>query len=202
MSPVPSVPLATRAIADTRAQSLLEAAMVLPLLCLIIFGVTEIGVALRDQHTISRLSREGSNLISRDVPLEDAAEALGEMSAGPVDFDVNSKVILSVIKRGGTVGTANYDALVLYQRYEFGTIAASSRLTTRGTGSFGTGPDHVADDSDTDTALQLTNAPDDLVSVIGGLAYVTEIITSHPLFTPLARLGVQVPQQLYSIAYF
>jgi hypothetical protein len=187
---------------DTRGQSLLEGAMVLPVLCLIVFGVVELGVALRDQHSISRLSREGSNLISRDVPLEDAAEAIGEMSSGPIDFTKDSKLIFSVIKRGGTVGTANYDTLVLYQRYEYGALKASSRLKIKGAGTFGAAPEYVADNSDTDTDLQLTNAPDGLVSVIGGLAYVTEIITSHPLFTPLVRLGVQVPQELYSVAYF
>jgi hypothetical protein len=187
---------------DTSGQSILEGAMVLPVLCLVIFGVVELGVALRDQHSISRMAREGSNLISRDVPLEDAAEALTEMSSGPIDFDADSKLIFSVIKRGGTVGTANYDTLVLYQRYEFGSYNASSRMHTRGSGTFDDTPEHIAEDSDTDTDLQLTNSPAGLVGVIGGLTYVTEIITSHPLFTPLVRLGVQVPQELYSIAYF
>lgn len=193
---------AARLRGDARGQSILEGAMVLPLLCLIIFGVTELGVALRDQHSISRLSREGSNLISRNVGLEDAASALAEMRDGPIDFDTNSKLIFSVIKRGGSVGTPNYNKLVLYQRYEFGAISASSRLQTRGAGAFDSTPDHTAQDSDDDTDLQLTNAPPNVATVIGGLAYVTEIITSHPLFTPLVRLGVQVPQQLYSVAYF
>jgi hypothetical protein len=34
------------------------------------------------------------------------------------------------------------------------------------------------------------------------MLYVTEIYTSHPLITPLDRLGITLPSTLYSIAYF
>ena len=36
----------------------------------------------------------------------------------------------------------------------------------------------------------------------GGLLYITEIFTRHPLITPFNRFGVQMPTTLYSIAYF
>ena len=36
----------------------------------------------------------------------------------------------------------------------------------------------------------------------GGMLYVTEIYTRHPLITPFDRFGVQLPSTLYSIAYF
>lgn len=184
-------------------QSLIEGAMVLPVLILVVMGVVELGAALRDQHTISRLSREGSNLISRDVTLDDAAAVIADMATGPIDFDTNARLILSVVKRGGTVGTTNYNQLVLYQRYEYGAYTAGrSRLRTAGSGSFGPAPDYVAANSDTDSGLRLLNAPSGLVSVVGGVAYVTEIITEHALFTTLSRFGVQVPQALYSVAYF
>ena len=80
-------------------QSLLEFAIVVPMVLAVALGVIELGYALLDQHVITKLAREGSNLISRNTSLGDAAAALRDMSTRPVDFtNGNSKMILSVIK--------------------------------------------------------------------------------------------------------
>jgi hypothetical protein len=92
--------------------------------------------------------------------------------------------------------------MVLYQRYEYGSFAGSSQLRTRGSGSFGGAPDYTAANSDSNSNLQITNLPADLVSVKGGMIYVTEIYTRHTLLTPLDKFGISVPETLYSIAYF
>ncbi len=76
-----------------------------------------------------------------------------------------------------------------------------SQLTTAGSGGFGGAPDYIANNSDSDTRLQVTNLPTGLIAP-GGMVYVTEIYTSHTLLTPLDGLGVTVPATLYSIAYF
>ena len=55
--------------------------------------------------------------------------------------------------------------------------------------------------ADNDANLRLTNLPPNLVTP-GGLLYVCEIYSRHPLITPFNRFGVQVPGTLYSIAYF
>jgi hypothetical protein len=123
------------------------------------------------------------------------------MSSGPVNFNTNSKVIFSVVKKGATTGTANYNSLALYQRYEFGSYSGSSYLVTAGSGSFG-GPDYVAVNPDTNAGLQVTNLPPNLVTPIGGMVYITEIFSGHTLITPLHQFGITMPQQLYSIAYF
>lgn len=182
-------------------QSLIEAAITLPLLLLIVFGVVDIGHALLDAHTVTRLSREGSNLISRNTSLTDAVNAVDKMSTGLVDFSANSKVIFSVIKRGGTIGTPNYNRMVLYQRHEYGGLSAASRLGNPRR-SFGPAPDFIAPNSDFDSGLRLTGLPPNLVTVPGGLVYVTEIFSTHQRITPLANFGVTIPQNLYSIAYF
>ena len=70
-----------------------------------------------------------------------------------------------------------------------------------GGGSFGGAPDYQAANSDNDANLQVTNLPANLI-VPGGLLYVTEIYSRHPLITPFDRFGVTVPNTLYSIAYF
>ena len=186
---------------DARGQSLLEFAMVLPLVLVLALGVIEVSYALLDQHVVTKLTREGSNLISRDASLAETAVALRNMSTRPVDFANSARMILSVIKMVNTVGATNLNKEVLYQRYEFGAIAASSQLTTVGAGVFGGAPDYLAANSDNDANLRLTNLPPNLV-LPGGLLYVCEIYSRHPLITPFNRFGVQVPDTLYSIAYF
>lgn len=183
-------------------QSVVEFALVLPLVLLLVLGLIDVSYMLLDQHVVTKLTREGSNLISRDTNLQDAANAMRSMSSRPVNFDDgSSKLILSVIKKGATAGTSNYNQDILYQRYEYGSLSAQSVLATRGTGYFGTGPEHTAANSNSDTNLQITNLPPNLV-VAGGMIYVTEIYSRHTLLTPLDRFGVAVPQVLYSIAYF
>src|SRR5438046_3007987 len=91
---------------DSRGQSLIEVALILPLVVALVLGVVEVGYALLDEHIVTKLTREGSNMISRDASLQDARTALINMSSGAVNFNNgNSRMILSVIKRGGTAGT-------------------------------------------------------------------------------------------------
>ena len=195
-------PTLRSSLKNDSGQSVIEAGIVLPLVLLVVLGTVEVGDALLDAHSVTRLSREGSNLISRATTLQDAALAIQTMSSAPVDFSNGSKLIVSVIKRGGTTGTSNYDRLILYQRYEFGSSPETSRLSTQGGGSFGGAPDYVAINSDNDTSLQITNVSPNLVTAPGGLIYVTEVFSSHTLITPVNALGVTVPDKLYSIAYF
>jgi hypothetical protein len=194
--------MTARSFRSERGQSLLEFAIVMPLICVLALGVVEMGYALLDAHVVTRLAREGSNLISRDTSLQDAATAMRGMSARPVDFDNGSKVIFSVIKNVGTVGATNYGRPVLYQRYQYGSFAAPSKLTTSGAGSFGPGPEYQAVNSDGDARLRVTNLPPNLAVTLGGMVYVTEIYSPHALITPFNNFGFSVPQSLYSIAYF
>ncbi len=188
---------------SARGQSLIEFALILPLALVIVLGVVEVGTLLLDEHVVTRLSREGSNLISRDTPLATAATVMTSMSARPVDFANGSKVIFTVLKRGATTGTANYDKLVVYQRAEFGNFsgAAPSHVQSSG-GACGGPPDFMAANSDSDASLRATGVPANLVMAPGGMVYVTEIFTKRPWLTPLQKFGVAVPQTLYSIAYF
>lgn len=183
-------------------QSILEFTILTPILLMVVLGVVEVGYALMDQQVVARLSREGSNLISCDATIQDAETAMRNLNTRPVDFTGGSKLIFSVIKRGSTAGTANYDRLFLYQRREFGNGTGSSKLATAGGGSFNGAPDYEAVNSDTNGGLQLTNVPADLVAVRGGMIYVTELYSRHTLITPFDRFGVPIPTRLYSIAYF
>ncbi len=202
MTQQPSSPRRHRLAAE-RGQSLVEFAIVLPLLVVLALGVVEISWALLDNHVLTKLSREGSNLISRDTSLKDAATAMRSMSSRPLDFDNGSRLIFSVLKKGATSGTGNFDKVILYQRHEFGNLAGvKSALSTLGTGAFRGAPEYEAINSDNDTRLQVANLPANLVLVRGGMLYVTEIFTTHPAITPLDRFGVTLPTTLYSVAYF
>lgn len=192
--------MSKRAVGSDSGQAVLEFALVVPFVLVLALGVVEVGYALLDQHVTSKLAREGANLISRDTSLGDAATAIATMSSRPVNFgNGSSKVIFSVIKNVATVGASNYNKPVLYQRYAYGTLSGSSILNNSG-GSFGSGPEFVAVNSDNDANLQITNLP--MTVSLGGMLYVTEIYTKHPLITPLDQFGIAVPPVLYSIAYF
>jgi len=184
-----------------RGQSIIEFAIILPLLLVVVLGVVEVSYALMDQHVVTKLTREGSNLISRDTTLPDAAAVLKAMSSRPVNFDTNSKVIFSVIRKGATTGTSNFGQDILYQRLEYGALSASSALETKGAASFGP-PDYQATNADSNTGLQLKGLPSGLVVGTGSMVYVTEVYTRHELITPFDKFGVTVPSVLYSIAYF
>lgn len=188
---------------SSRGQSLLEFALVAPLLVILALGVIEVGYALLDQHVVTKLTREGSNLISRDSTIQAAKTALTSMSTAPVNFESGSKVIFSVIRKGATTGTANFGANILYQRYEYGDVPdAPSRIRTSGNGSYRGAPNYEAINADTDRRLQIVNMPPNIEISPGGMVYVTEIYTEHTRLTPLHNFGIPLPERLYSIAYF
>jgi Flp pilus assembly protein TadG len=186
-----------------RGQSLIEFAFMMPLVILMALGVVEVAYALLDQHVVTKLAREGSNLISRDTSLEAAGTALTTMSTAPVNFaDGSSRLIFSVIRVGSTTGTANYGHRVMVARRIMGGLNKPSKLTLAGSGSFGGPPDYEAANSDSNTGLRVTNLPAGLAAFPGASIYVTEIYTTHPLITPVKQFGLMVPPVLYSIAYF
>ena len=187
---------------DSSGQSMIEFAIVMPLVIILVLGVVEVGYALLDQQVVTKLTREGSNLISRDSSLQDATTALATMATRPVNFANGSRMVFSVLKKGATPNTPNYRQIILYQRHAYGSGSGTSRLNTRGSGSFRGAPDYEANNSDADTRLQVTNVANNLIAVEGGLMYVTEIFTQHALITPFDRFGARLPQTLYSIAYF
>jgi TadE-like protein len=187
---------------SARGQSIIEFAIMMPLICVLALGVIEMGWALLDAHIVTRLAREGSNLTSRDTSLQDAGSAMVGMATRPVDFNAGSKVILSVVRNVATIGAANYNKPVLYQRYEYGSFPAVSKLIISGSGSFGPAPEYQAINSDSNTGLQMTNLPPTVGTTLGGMVYVTEIYSPHSLITPFNNFGFTMPTSLYSIAYF
>ncbi len=188
---------------SSRGQVLLEFAIVLPLLLVTVLGVIDVSYFLYDQHIITRLTREGSNLISRDVTISDAATAMTSMVNPPVNLSSgNSRLIFTVLTKCGS--GANYDYVIVYQRYQVGSLAASSAFTTQGpiSSAFGPAPDYIALNPSSNTNLRVTNVPSSLSINQGQFVYVTEIYSRHGLITPFSNFGISLPSTLYSIAYF
>jgi Flp pilus assembly protein TadG len=188
----------TNRLRSSRGQSIVEFAVCLPLLLLLSLGVVETSNALMSQHVITKVAREGSNMISRETRMQDAATALTNMSSNPAGFNTTTKVIFSVLMRSQTGSNNGY--LVLYQRYTFGAGGLpGSKLN--GSGTFNAANDYTANNPNNDTGLRVTNAPN-VATVPGGMIYVTEVYTTYNTLTPVRNLGVPIPSQLYSIAYF
>src|SRR3989442_15195875 len=89
-------------------QALFEFGVTLPILMALVLGVIEFGYALFQVQLVTSMAREGSNLIARQVTINDAEAALQTMS-GLVRFDPNSTHILSGVRLG--VGGANNNNL-------------------------------------------------------------------------------------------
>jgi hypothetical protein len=192
-----------RSLAAATGQSLVELALVLPLLVVLVLGVIELSYALLDEHIVTKLSREGANLLSRDASLDDAYSILNAVGQAPVDFGTHSKVIFTVVKHASTTGTSNYDRNIVYQRLERGAGSGTSQVTCAAcSGTFGSSPDYTAANSDNNTALQVTGGLANTSLSLGSFLYIAEVFTAHPLLTPFDKFGVTVPSQLYSIAYF
>jgi TadE-like protein len=182
-------------------QALAEFGVVLPLLLLLVLGVIEFGYAIYRSLLIDALAREGSNLISRHTTLTDTETALRSAAPAAVPLDSNGCVILSVIKLG--TGGANINRPIVYQRYRFGSLSATSVLGSQPTGSYGPGPDYVARNADDDSSIRIAGAlPNGLTLSPGNSVFVTEVVVNHRAVSPLARFGVSLPTTLYASAYF
>ena len=191
-------------IRSSRGQVLVEFAFVLPLLVVLLLGVIEISYLLFNQHIVIRLTREGSNLISRSTTISDAATAMRSMVNPPVDFESNNSRLIFTVLTKPSIGN-NSDRVIVYQRYEIGDLAAESALTTEGplsSESFGPAPDYIALDPKNDKDLRVTNVPANLTLSQDQYVYVTEVYSRYDWITPLHNFGISLPSTLYSIAYF
>jgi len=195
-------PAYPRRLRDQSGQSVAEMAMMLPLIVTLSLGVIELSYALLDQHVVTKLSREGANLISRDSSPDFAYQALQSMRTGNVDFLSTSKVIFTVVKQPTSGSNAGVN-VVAVRMTAGAAVGSGSAITCGGCGSnLGSSPDYAAADPDNNSALRVTGGVPTSSIGPGGWLYVTEIYTNHPLITPFNRLGIPVPTSLYSIAYF
>ncbi|PYV45580.1 MAG: hypothetical protein DMG06_01900 [Acidobacteria bacterium] len=182
-------------------QSVAEFAMVLPLMLLLVLGVIEIGYALYEDHSITKLAREGSNLISRQSTFTEAEAALQGAASAPLTFNSNARLILSVIKLG--TGGSNLNQPIISQRHVLGTLSANSVLGEPPSTSYTGSPNYSCQDADNDTSIRISGPlPNGLTLTAGQSVYITEVYLHHNLITPFDKFGISLPSNLYASAYF
>jgi TadE-like protein len=177
-------------------QALFEFGVTLPILMALVLGVIEFGYALFQVQLVTSMAREGSNLIARQVTINDAEAALQAMS-GLVRFDANSTLILSVVRLG--VGGANNNVPIIVQRHSVGAFAASSVLGDPPQSAYQGSPDYNAYDPDNDGSIRVSGVlPNGFTLTPGESVYVTEVFTQRTSIVPFMPL----PAMLHASAYF
>jgi hypothetical protein len=160
-------------------QALIELALVLPLLCLVVFGIVDYGRVLNDEQIMVDLSRQGSNMASRGTTLPATAAALLSGS-GILNLSLSGQVIVTSVSRVNNVDTIGGQTLL-------GGLSNSSKIGT-GVNSKATVPAGIDD--------IFTKNP-------GQTVYITELYYTFQPITPLATMWkVVMPSTLYQVAYF
>lgn len=86
-------------LAETRGQSLVEMALLLPLLLLLALGIFDFSRAIQANNIIANLSREGANLISRTSNSADDIMASLAATAQPLAMGKNGKMYVTEVKK-------------------------------------------------------------------------------------------------------
>lgn len=176
-----------------RGQALLELWPVVTLLLILAFGVIDLGRAIWQVQVMTGLTREGSNLASRNTSLADSATAV--VSDGAV-LNLNGKntsgngygrvIVTSVQNIAGSC--------IITGQYSTGTLAAQSKIGTYSVSPPATG---VLPTPCTASSTTYTIPP------LNGTVYVTEIFSAYSPITPLgAFINIAMPPTLYDVAYF
>ena len=181
----------------SRGQTLAEFGITISLLIVLILGIFQVGYLIYQQYVAINLAREGANLALREKSLDVVESAI--RSARP-DFDADTKLILSVVELGPP-GGPNANKPIITQRHAAGMPTGASLLGEPPSSSYGGGPAYTANNLATDTSIQARSPlPNGLQLNPGQSLYVAEIWVKRRDIMPLA--GVQLPDSLYSVAYF
>ena len=184
-----------------RGQSLVEFAMVTPLLLLLVLGVIEFGYALYEGHNVAKLAREGANLISRRTSLNDAQNAImGAANAPPVNLGASGRLMLSVI---WVNPSGEY---VMTNRVSMGSLSAAqapSAFLDPPPSEYGPAPNYDAININS-SAIKITGGlPNGLTLNPGETIYVSEVYTEHAFLTPFESFwGKTFPRTLYASAVY
>jgi len=165
--------------AKQSGQAILEIALLVPLLCLIMFAIIDYSRALNCEQIMVDLSRQGSNMASRGTTLSIAAATVAQNSA-PLNLAQSGLIIITSVARVSNVDTIMGQA-------NSGAISMSSKIGSR-VGSKATVPAAV----------------DDIFSKNSSqTVYITEVYYPLTQITPIAKMwNLALPATLYQVAYF
>jgi Flp pilus assembly protein TadG len=174
-----------------RGQAILEFIPVSLFMLTLAFAIIDFSYLIWQWQVITSLTREGSNLASRDDTLAVAAAAVVNDGKALNLNSANGKVIITTVQNtaaGLNSGTATASNFVITGQYSLGSYQASSKLGTY-TGS------------GTPAATLTAQSPP--VPQPGATVFITEIFYKYTPITPLGALvKYTMPTELYDVAYF
>jgi hypothetical protein len=100
----------TRRLHDNRGTSLLEMALLLPILVVLAFGVIDIGRLIHARLVVTNVSREGGSLASRDLRQPADLISMLQSSATPFDLKNQGRIYVTKIKAGTSANPSPYVA--------------------------------------------------------------------------------------------
>src|SRR6266478_4599420 len=174
-----------------RGQVLAEFGITISLLMVVLLGIFQVSYLIYQQYVALNLAREGANLILRQSTFDDAAAAMAQTD---LEFDANTRLILSVVELGGPGPMENRP--IITHRHAWGMPTGASVLGDPPSGSYFDGDkNYVAKDPVRDTNIQAT-LRNGLQINPGQLVFVAEIYRKRRDIVPLA--GVEFPDSLYT----
>ena len=167
-------------LSSRSGQALVEFTFVAATLLLLFFGLIDFCRAISVRQVITSLSREGSNLASRNTSLSNSIAAVLAAS-DPLNITNNGRIFISVvINTNGTPWVAD--------QMTFGGISTNNNTDSK-IGHPG-GP----------AKMPVTNPS---LPQLNQTIYVTEIYYSFEAVTPVGKvLNFALPPRLYDAAYF
>jgi Flp pilus assembly protein TadG len=175
---------------------MVEFALIVPMLLILVSASIDFGRALYTMQVMAELTRQGSNLASRDDTLPNAVSALIAGESG-LNIGTYGEVIITQVTNTGTTASPTY---TMTGQATGGGLVEASRVGTysSSTGAKNTATMPAAFVAGTLQASQST--------------YITEIFYQFTPITPLLTLtknwpkkgaaGIGLPSMLYDYTYF
>jgi Flp pilus assembly protein TadG len=169
-------------LSSRSGQALVEFTFVAATLLLLFFGLIDFCRAISVRQVITSLSREGSNLASRNTSLSNSIAAV-LAAADPLNITNNGRIFISVVtNNAGTAWVAD--------QMTFGGISTNGADSKVG---------HPGGPANSNWIPATTPALPESNQTI----YVTEIYYSFQAVTPVGKfLNFALPTRLYDAAYF
>ena len=122
-------------LTNARGVAALELAIILPLLCMMVFGIIDIGRLVDARLVVTDLSREGANLSSRDINPGTGSEltdvlAYLQGSSSPLNMATSGEIYITTIAAGATASSPDP---TITSQVSTGSLSASSTISSSAT---------------------------------------------------------------------
>jgi Flp pilus assembly protein TadG len=167
----------SRGIHQCSGQATIEFVFIFFILAALVFGLIDFCRVISTRQVMINLTREGSNLASRNTALTNTVAAI-LASASPLNIGTKGRIIVTAVTNSNNLYT-------ITDQISEGGITAVSVI--------GTGVN-------TPATMPATTVP---IPPLGQTVYVTELFYSFEPITPIGKLlELALPTQLYEVAYF